>query len=301
MTMHIGSLLQSIVIIRQALVIQSHQMKNGGIEIIYTDFPPYLKAKIITFHKCILYSGTGKEAGKRIRIVIPAVPLPCKNIPKPAPNNQSIFKQSPPFHRWSRQPGWSMISACIAWVLWILLCESQLVMPLPPEGSLPLNSCTTRTPFSSNRRASRQFLAYSFFRSVPESSPYSFWSIRVLWKYPSHQESRFASFLPIHSWRSGGQIGIAGIFFKVYSIQSRSRLMWNDHLRCVTCGLDKLAGGFLALKSVLKCGGQKPVSKLFLPERAGPRIINRNKGGKFLIFWTECVWSRHQRKEILPW
>ena len=76
MSMDIGqSPFQSVVIIRKALMVQPHQMKNGGIEIIDARLSLHtLKTKVITLAVTVslLDSSACKETGERIGIMIPS-------------------------------------------------------------------------------------------------------------------------------------------------------------------------------------------------------------------------------------
>ena len=100
-------------------------------------------------------------------------------------------------------------------------CESQLVMPFPPAGSLPLNSCTTRTPFSTSFRARMQFLAYSRFNSVPVSVPYSLVNRFGLTRQVHHVGNRSLHLTgEFVAGDPSRQIGIAGKLLEVLAIEA---------------------------------------------------------------------------------
>ena len=73
-TMYVGqATLETVVVKTQTLVIQTHQMKNGGIEIINGSLAGYrLEPKLVTLPvtESLLHPGTGEETSECIRIMI---------------------------------------------------------------------------------------------------------------------------------------------------------------------------------------------------------------------------------------
>jgi len=104
-TVHVGqSALKAVVVIGEAFMIQSHEMKDGGIEIVYRGAAGNrLEAKLITFAMAegFLNAGPGKEAGKGIGVVITpgSISLQKRHATKLcAPDDQCLIKQTATLH-----------------------------------------------------------------------------------------------------------------------------------------------------------------------------------------------------------
>ena len=105
MTVHVGqSALKAVVVVGEAFMIQSHEMKDGGIEIVDRGATGYcLEPELITFAMAegFLNAGPGEEAGKGIGVVVTpgSISLQKRHATKLcAPDDQCVIKQTAALH-----------------------------------------------------------------------------------------------------------------------------------------------------------------------------------------------------------
>jgi len=101
MPVHVGqATFETVVIIGKAFVIQSHEVEDGGIEIVDGGtsgncLEPELVA--FTVSETLLHAGPGEKAGKSIRVVVASGTVALKEghaSELSAPNDQSVIEQA---------------------------------------------------------------------------------------------------------------------------------------------------------------------------------------------------------------
>ena len=119
-TMYVGqATLETVVVKTQTLVIQTHQMKNGGIEIINGSLVGNrLESEFVTLPvtKPLLHSGPRKKGCKGFRVMITTGSVSLqKGHPSElrAPNDESVLKQTTAFHVAYECSRWLVHDLCL--------------------------------------------------------------------------------------------------------------------------------------------------------------------------------------------